>query len=62
MKLSVILGVSQMSLGIFMKAFNAYQFKSKVDFVFEFIPQIILLSSLFGYMNLLIIIKWLTNY
>lgn len=62
MKLSVILGVSQMSLGIFMKAFNAYQFKSKVDFIFEFVPQIILLSSLFGYMNIMIIIKWLTNY
>jgi V-type H+-transporting ATPase subunit a len=51
-----------MSLGICMKAVNAYTFKSKTDFFFEFIPQIILLSVLFGYMNLLIILKWLTNY
>ena len=45
-----------------MKAFNAIHFKSMVDFCFEFIPQIILLTALFGYMNLMIIIKWLTNY
>jgi len=51
-----------MSLGICMKAVNSYTFKSKTDFFFEFIPQIILLSVLFGYMNILIIIKWLTNY
>ncbi len=62
MKLSVIFGVSQMSLGICMKAFNAYYQKSTMDFVFEFIPQIIMMLSLFGYMNLLIIIKWLTDY
>jgi len=62
MKTSVILGVAQMLLGISMKAFNAIQFNSKTDFLFEFIPQIIMMSVLFGYMNLLIIIKWLTDY
>ena len=30
-----------------------------MDFIFEFIPQIILLLVLFGYMDLLIILKWL---
>jgi len=38
MKLSVIFGVLQMSLGICMKAFNAVYFKNKLDFFFEFIP------------------------
>jgi V-type H+-transporting ATPase subunit a len=38
MKLSVILGVLQMSLGICMKAFNAAYFKNKIDFFFEFVP------------------------
>jgi V-type H+-transporting ATPase subunit a len=38
MKLSVILGVLQMSLGIVMKAFNAAYFKNKIDFFFEFVP------------------------
>lgn len=30
--------------------------------MFEFIPQIIMLLALFGYMDLLIILKWLTDF
>lgn len=60
MKMSVIFGVAQMSLGIFMKAFNSLHFGHLVDFFFEFLPQITLLWALFGWMNLLIIVKWLT--
>jgi len=59
MKTAVILGVLQMSLGIVMKAFNALYFKKSLDFFFEFIPQIVLLSVLFGWMDVLIIGKWL---
>lgn len=59
MKTSVIFGVTQMSLGIFMKAFNSVYFRRWLDFFFEFIPQIILLTSLFGFMDFLIINKWL---
>lgn len=62
MKLSVIFGVLQMSLGICMKAFNASYHKRNIDFFFEFLPQIILLMVLFGYMDLLIIAKWLTDF
>lgn len=51
-----------MSLGICMKAFNAVHFKSKLDFFFEFVPQIILMMVLFGFMDLLIICKWLTDF
>jgi len=60
MKLSVILGVAQMSLGILMKGMNALHFRRPIDFIFEFVPQIILMMCLFGYMDALIIIKWLT--
>lgn len=45
-----------------MKAFNAVQRKNKIDFIFEFIPQIVLLTVLFGFMDLLIVVKWLTNF
>jgi V-type H+-transporting ATPase subunit a len=38
MKLSVILGVTQMALGVCMKAFNAVQYRRPIDFIFEFIP------------------------
>ena len=62
MKLSVILGVLQMGLGVCMKALNAGFFKNKTDFYFEFLPQIILLFSLFGYMDWMIIAKWITDF
>lgn len=58
MKIAVILGVLQMSLGVFMKAFNSLYFGRKMDFFFEFIPQIIVLNVLFGWMDVLIIAKW----
>ena len=38
MKISVILGVMQMSLGVTMKAFNAAYFQNKLDFLCEFVP------------------------
>lgn len=62
MKLSVILGVMQMCLGISMKAFNAAYRKNKLDFFLEFLPQFILMVCLFGYMDLLIICKWCTDF
>lgn len=62
MKISVILGVAQMCMGITLKAFNALYFKRHVDFYFEFLPQITLLLCLFGFMDFLIIVKWLTDY
>ena len=48
-----------MSLGIFMKAFNNIYFGHYIDFIFEFIPQILVLNALFGYMDALIIAKWI---
>jgi V-type H+-transporting ATPase subunit a len=61
MKIAVILGVMQMALGICMKAFNNIHFGKTIDFLFEFLPQIILLMVLFGWMDFLIIVKWLTT-
>ena len=62
MKLSVILGVAHMAFGIILKGFNCIFERKWVDFIFVFIPEIILLLILFGYMDFLIIIKWNTNY
>jgi V-type H+-transporting ATPase subunit a len=62
MKISVIIGVLQMSLGVCLKGINANYFKNRVDFVLEFIPQITLLLVLFGYMDWLIINKWLCDF
>lgn len=59
MKISVIIAVIHMTLGVFVKASNALYFRHKLDFFFEFIPQLIFLVGLFGYMDFLIIYKWL---
>ena len=62
MKLSVIVGVSQMTLGIILRGCNNLYFNDIIGFIFEFIPQILFMLLLFGYMILLIFIKWSTDY
>lgn len=61
MKMSILLGVAQMNLGIIMSYCNAKFFKNSVNVWFQFIPQVIFLNSLFGYLSLLIIVKWCTG-
>ncbi|KAA6376106.1 MAG: V-type H+-transporting ATPase subunit a, partial [Streblomastix strix] len=59
MKLSIIVGVLHMLGGIILSLINAITRKSLLDIVFEFIPQFLLLLSLFGYLCFLVILKWL---
>lgn len=49
-----------MSVGVILKLFNALYFRKRLEVIFEFIPQIIFLGLLFGYMDFLIVFKWLT--
>ena len=58
MKMAVILGVIHMSFGIFLKALNTIHEQKPLDFFFEFIPQIIFMIFTFGYMIILIFLKW----
>ena len=58
MKLSVILGVIHMVLGIFLKGINAIFELNIVELLFIFLPQIVLMLILFGYMDFLIFMKW----
>ena len=62
MKISVIIAVTHMTLGVFIKASNNIHFCSVIDFIFEFIPQLIFLVLLFGYMDFLIVYKWTVNW
>eukprot|EP01100_Stratorugosa_tubuloviscum_P011159 TRINITY_DN4931_c0_g1_i1.p1 TRINITY_DN4931_c0_g1~~TRINITY_DN4931_c0_g1_i1.p1 ORF type:complete len:854 (-),score=400.33 TRINITY_DN4931_c0_g1_i1:90-2651(-) len=58
MKLSIILGVTQMVVGILISSLNAIHFKLPYNFFFEFLPQLIFMLALFGYLSILIILKW----
>ena len=62
MKLSVILGVFQMVIGIILKGINCIFEKDFVELIFVFFPQITLMLILFGYMDFLIFVKWSTKY
>ena len=62
MKISVLFGVAQMLLGTTLKGFNAIYFNRKLEFVFVVVAQIILMLSLFGFMDMLIIVKWTTDW
>jgi len=62
MKTSVIFGVMQMLLGTVMKGFNAVYFKSWIELVFDVFTQIALLCALFGFMDIMIFIKWTTDW
>lgn len=62
MKTSVIFGVAQMLLGTTMKGFNAVFFGRHIELKFEVVAQILLMVSLFGFMNLLIVAKWTTDW
>ncbi|XP_071733210.1 V-type proton ATPase subunit a3-like [Rutidosis leptorrhynchoides] len=61
MKMSILLGVAQMNLGIILSYFNAKFFRNDINIWYQFIPQMIFLNSLFGYLSLLIIVKWCTG-
>jgi V-type H+-transporting ATPase subunit a len=50
-----------MSIGIVLKGMNSLHFRNKLDFFFEFIPQILLLFALFGWMDILILGKWINK-
>lgn len=62
MKMSVIFGIIHMTFGVCINVFNDIFFNNRINIFCEFIPEFILLNSIFGYLCLLIIKKWLTDW
>ena len=62
MKMSIVLGIIQMTMGIVLKGVNALYFNSMVDFFCEFVPMLLFDVGFFGYMVVLIFIKWNINW
>ena len=62
MKLSIIVGVIHMLLGIGIKGINFLNMRKYNAFIFEFIPQFLFMFVLFGYLIYMIYYKWGTDY
>uniref|UniRef100_A0A674D9H3 V-type proton ATPase subunit a n=1 Tax=Salmo trutta TaxID=8032 RepID=A0A674D9H3_SALTR len=59
MKMSVIVGISHMSFGVILGVFNHLHFRKKFNLYLVFLPEMLFLLCLFGYLVFMIIYKWL---
>ncbi|GAA37779.2 V-type proton ATPase 116 kDa subunit a isoform 1 [Clonorchis sinensis] len=59
MKMSIILGVLHMLMGIFLGAFNYRFFNEPLSIWCELVPQVLFISSIFFYLIVLIFYKWI---
>ncbi|KAK0091270.1 hypothetical protein PV326_003494, partial [Microctonus aethiopoides] len=58
MKLSIIFGVVHMIFGVCVSVINIMHFKKYASFFLEFLPQLIFLILIFGYLTTLMIVKY----
>ncbi|MEQ2306073.1 hypothetical protein AMECASPLE_004302 [Ameca splendens] len=59
MKMSVILGIIHMCFGIILSTYNHRYFRKKYNLYLVFLPELLFLLCLFGYLVFMIFYKWL---
>ncbi|KAI6200552.1 V-type proton ATPase subunit a [Aphelenchoides besseyi] len=59
MKLSVIVGIAQMTFGVILSYNNYRFFKSSIEIYTVFIPQMLFMASIFIYLCIQILLKWI---
>lgn len=59
MKLSIVFGVAHMMFGVSLSLFNHMHFKKPLNIIAEFIPQVLFLFCIFGYLVIMIFFKWI---
>jgi V-type H+-transporting ATPase subunit a len=58
MKTAIVIGVIHMTFGVFMSLVNQLHFKRYLDIFTMFIPEVIFLWAIFGYLVSMIFYKW----
>lgn len=62
MKLSVVLGMCQMVFGMFLQLIKHIYRRDVVEIIVTWIPEMMYLVPFFGYLVVIIIVKWLTDW
>uniref|UniRef100_A0A7S0P583 V-type proton ATPase subunit a n=1 Tax=Calcidiscus leptoporus TaxID=127549 RepID=A0A7S0P583_9EUKA len=62
MKVAIIFGVAQMTLGISLSLLNHLEFGDVRSIWFQFVPELVFFLAIFGYLVLMILLKWSTDW
>ncbi|XP_058877488.1 V-type proton ATPase 116 kDa subunit a 3-like [Acipenser ruthenus] len=59
MKMSVVIGIIHMTFGVCLGVFNYSHFRKGYSIVLVFLPELVFMVALFGYLVFMIVYKWL---